>query len=89
MVWRAYGWRLTPQPELASTGVLRFGFMPVASPYAVFRAADVIWPPQARPPLEPDPNPGHHRPLWYRPCDRFRGHWIAGPGRRSSPESRG
>jgi|LauGreDrversion4_2_1035121.scaffolds.fasta_scaffold41720_6 hypothetical protein len=62
MVWRAYGWRLTPQPELASTGVLRFGFMPVASPYAVFRAVDVIWPPQVRPPLEPAFAPVAERP---------------------------
>jgi hypothetical protein len=36
--------------------------MPVASPYAVFRAVDVIWPPQACPPLEPVLAPAGHRP---------------------------
>jgi hypothetical protein len=36
--------------------------MSVASPYAVFRAADVIWPPQARPTLEPVLAPVGNRP---------------------------
>jgi len=43
--------------------------MPVASPYAVFRAVDVIWPPQARHSLDPvlvpvaqcPPRPRKHR----------------------------
>ena len=41
--------RLTPQIALASTGVLRLLVVAVASPYAVFRAADVIWPPRSQP----------------------------------------
>ena len=36
--------------------------MSVASPYAVFRAADVIWPPQARPTLAPVLAPVGNRP---------------------------
>jgi hypothetical protein len=40
------GWqRLTPQRALVSTGVLCIVVVAVASPYAVFRAADLIWPP--------------------------------------------
>jgi hypothetical protein len=36
--------------------------MSVASPYAVFRAVDVIWPPQAHQPLEPVCAPVGNRP---------------------------
>jgi len=36
--------------------------MSVASPYAVFRAVDLIWPPQSRPSLEPVLAPVAQRP---------------------------
>jgi hypothetical protein len=54
------------------------GLMAVASPYAVFRAVDVIWPPVSIQPLQPLPPSLPVAPQVTRPRKRLRASAVQG-----------